>query len=72
MSCYFRHLSDILDAAGIQVTAANKKAIDQAIHQIMDISYKDCPHTWKALKEQILSNDQKRQDFIKKLHNAVK
>ena len=51
MSCYFRHLGDILDAAGIQVTTAHKKTIDQAIHQIMEISYKDCPQTWKALKQ---------------------
>jgi hypothetical protein len=40
MSCYFRHLHTIFDEAGIQVTPANKKQIDQAIHKIVDVSYK--------------------------------
>jgi hypothetical protein len=71
VSCYFRHLNNILDEAGFEVTSDNKKNIDQAIHQIMKISYKDCPNTWKALKQQILSDDQRRQDFIKKLQDAV-
>ena len=33
MSCYLRHMKDILEEAGIEVTPANKKQIDQAIHQ---------------------------------------
>jgi len=35
MSCYFRHLKDIFDKAGIEVNASNKKQIDQAVHQIV-------------------------------------
>ena len=67
----FSSLSDILDKAGFEVTSANKKTIDQAIHQIMETTYKDCPQTWKALKQQILSDDQKKQNFIKRLQDAV-
>ena len=33
MSCYFRHMKNILDEAGIQVTLSNKKEIDQAFHR---------------------------------------
>ncbi len=69
MSCYFRHLKDILNQAGIAVTPANKKQIDQAIHQIVGVNYKDCPATWKALKQQVLSDDRKRQELINKLRN---
>jgi hypothetical protein len=70
MSCYFRHLKDILDQAGIEVTPANKKQIDRAIHQIVGVNYKDCPATWKTLKQQLLSDEQKRRELINKLRNV--
>ena len=72
MSCYFRHLKGIFDEAGIEVTSSNKKQIDQTIHQIVGTSYKDCPSTWQRLKQQIITDEQQRQDFIVKLRNAVK
>ena len=71
MSCYFRHIKDILDEAGIEVTPGNKKQIDQAIHQIVGTIYKDCPATWKGLKQQIMDCEQKRQELIKKLRAAL-
>ena len=71
MSCYFRHLSDIMAEAGIEVTPQNRKKIDEAIHHIMNVDYKQCPAAWKALKEQILNNEPKRRDFVKKLKQAV-
>lgn len=66
MSCYFRHLKDLLDEAGVEVTPGNKRQIDQAIHKIVGVEYKDCPVAWKALK-QIISDEQKRRDFVEKL-----
>ncbi len=71
MSCYFRHLKDIFDEAGIEVTSSNRKQIDYLIHQIVDSNYKDCPGTWQRLKQQIITDEQKRQDFIDKLRNAI-
>ncbi len=71
MSCYFRHLKDILSEAGIEVTPANKKQIDQAIHKIVGVAYKDCPNAWKKLKQDIMSDKKKQQDFIKKLQAAL-
>jgi len=71
MSCYFRHLKDILSEAGIEITPSNKKQIDRAVHGIVGVTYKDCPATWKKLKQEILGNEQKRWDFIKKLQNAI-
>jgi uncharacterized protein (DUF362 family) len=67
MSCYFRHLKEIFDEAGIVVTSSNRKQIDQAIHEILGTTYKDCPQAWKALKQQIIGNEQKRQELIQKL-----
>jgi uncharacterized protein YjeT (DUF2065 family) len=71
VSCYFRHLRDIIEGAGIEVTPANKKQIDQAIHQIVGVTYKDCPETWKRLKKQLTSDDQTRQEFINQLKSAL-
>jgi len=67
MSCYFRHLKDILNEASIEVTPSNRKQIDQAIHQIVGITYKNCPDTWRRLKEEILADPAKRRDFISQL-----
>ena len=72
MSCYFRHIKDILDAAGIEVTSTNKKQIDHAIHQVVGVTYKDCPATWKRLKQQIISDERKRQELTKKLQDAIR
>ena len=71
MSCYFRHLKDILNEAGIEVTADNKKHIDRAIHEIVNTTYKDCPGTWKAVKAKLASSDAERHDFVKKLKAAL-
>ncbi len=67
MPCYFRHIKDILVEAGIEVTPDNRKQIDQVIHQIVGVADKECLETWKRLKEQIIGNEQKRQDFINRL-----
>lgn len=67
MSCYLRHLRDILEEAGIEVTPANKKRIDHAIHQIAGVNYKDCPETWRRLKQEITADPTKRQNFINQL-----
>lgn len=71
MSCYLRHIKGILEAADIKVNPGNRKQVDQAIHQAVGVDYKDCPATWKRLKQEIMTNEQKRQDFIKKLEGAI-
>ena len=71
MSCYLRHIKGILEEAGIEVNPENRKQIDQAIHQAVGVDYKDCPATWKRLKQEVMTDEQKRQDFIKKLKGAI-
>jgi len=70
MSCYFRHMKDIFDEAGIKSTESNKKEIDKAIHKIVNVSYKNCPETWKEIKLGV-ADRQKREEFIKKLKSAI-
>ena len=71
MSCYFRHLKEIMKEAGIEVTPGNKKQIDQAIHEIAGVGYKDCSTTWKKLKQEILTDERKRQDLVDRLRHAA-
>lgn len=72
MSCYFRHIKGILNEAGIEVTPSNKKEIDQAIHQIVEVAYKDCPQTWRKLKQQIIGDEQKKQDLVRRPQDALR
>jgi hypothetical protein len=71
MSCYFRHLKNLLDEAGVVVTPDNKRQIDRAVHKIVGVEYKNCPVAWKMLKHQVLDDEQKRHDFIKKLKDSL-
>jgi predicted Fe-Mo cluster-binding NifX family protein len=72
MSCYFRILKDILAEAGIEVTPANRKQVDQAIHRVVGVEYKDCPAAGRAVKQRIIADKQKRRDFVKNLKEAMR
>jgi hypothetical protein len=67
MSCYLRHIQDILDEAGIALTPANRKLVDEAVHKAVGIVYKNCPATWKKIQEEVLNYPDKRQAFIEQL-----
>ena len=71
MSCYFRHMKDVLEAAGIEVTKENKKEIDKIIHQMVNVPYKQCPTAWKGVKEQIKTGDKAKSLFIKELKKRI-
>jgi molecular chaperone GrpE (heat shock protein) len=53
MTCYFRHMKDVFDKAGVTVTKENKKDIDRAIHKIVGVDYKNCSATWKEVKKKM-------------------
>lgn len=71
MSCYFRHLKDILEEAHIVVSPQNKKQIDEAFHKIVGVDYKECPATQKKLKQEWLNDENKRKELVEKLKNAA-
>ena len=60
------------DAFHSNVTSGNKKQVDRAIHDMVGVTYKDCPTTWKKLKQEIVGDEQKRRELIKKLQNAIR
>ncbi len=64
MSCYLRHLNDVLREAGIDPEKMDRKEVDRAIHRVVGVDYKHCPDTWKAVKAEL---DRDREDFIRRL-----
>ena len=72
MSCYFRHMKDVLEEAGVEITKDNKKEIDRIIHGLVEVTYKDCSPTWKNVKEHIKADEAARNQFIKNLKKEIK
>lgn len=58
MTCYFRHLKDVFDKAGIEVTKENKRDLDRAILAHVGVEYKDCPSTWRAVKASLAGDEE--------------
>lgn len=72
MSCYFRHMKEILEELGVQVNAGNKKEIDRALHAWADVRYKDCPSAWKEIKARIRGDEAERKKFIAGLKKELR
>jgi hypothetical protein len=68
MTCYFRHMTDVFDKAGVTVTKENKKDIDRIIHSIVGVEYKNCPATWKEVKKRIAEDEE---SFVKTLKREL-
>jgi hypothetical protein len=67
MTCYFRHLKDVFQKAGITVTPQNKQQIDKTIHAIVNVEYKNCPATWQQVKKRLAEDET---GFVATLKNA--
>jgi hypothetical protein len=71
VSCYFRHIRDLLIEAGMDITPANKKQVDAAVHDFVKVNYKDCPAAWRRLKSEILDDDKKRLQLIDHIRASI-
>jgi hypothetical protein len=58
MTCYFRHLNEIFEKAGVTLTKENKQNVDRAIHSILGVEYKNCSATWKEVKKRITEDEE--------------
>jgi hypothetical protein len=67
MTCYFRHLTQVFEKAGIEVTSQNREEIDKMIHEIVGVNYKNCPAAWKQVKTRVLEDEE---GFVSKLKEA--
>ena len=66
LTCYFRHLRDFFDKAGIKVTDENKRQIDRIIQDIVRVKYKNCSATWKEVKKRIVEDEETLISQLKK------
>ncbi len=57
MTCYFRHIQHLFEKAGIEVTKENRREIDKMIHNIVGVEYKNCPATWREVKQRIAEDE---------------
>lgn len=60
-------MQQIFKRTGIEVTAQNKKKIDEAIHRIVRVRYKNCPATWREVKKIAEDED----TFVSELKKAL-
>jgi hypothetical protein len=63
-------MKDLFGELGIEVTPENKKKIDEAIHALVEVDYKDCPAAWKQIKGS-LSDEKSRNAFAARLKKSL-
>jgi hypothetical protein len=68
LSCYLRHLDDLLKEANISLSKEDRKKVDQAIHRMMGVDYKHCPDAWRAVKAEIARD---REGFVRRLKEEL-
>jgi hypothetical protein len=47
VSCYTRHLAELLPA---DPSAADKRALDRAVREVLELGDADCPDVWEQVK----------------------
>ena len=67
MSCYLKHMEEIISEAGIELTKENRKSVDHAIRRAVGKPDSNCPEVWKEIKSQVA--DGKRQAMIDNLRS---
>jgi uncharacterized protein with HEPN domain len=67
VTCYFRHLKQVFEKAGIEVTSTNRAEIDRVIHNLVGVNYKNCPTVWKQVKNHISEDEA---NFVSTLKDA--
>lgn len=71
MSCWTRHIVDVMGSAGVEVSKENKKKIDKYVREKYKLTGEvKCPEVWKEYVKPILADEKKKGDFtaeIKKI-----
>jgi hypothetical protein len=61
-------MKNVFTRAGIEITDANKRAVDQVLHDLVGVDYKNCSATWKKVKQRLGADEE---DFVSKLKQAL-
>ncbi len=59
MTCYVKHLSEIMRRAGAENTYENKQLLDKIVREVLSMERNDCPDVWKSVKAIMFSGNEK-------------
>ena len=48
-----------------------RKAVNKAVHEIVDVKYKDYPTTWRVVKKNMVENGTSKAAFIQDLRKVL-
>jgi hypothetical protein len=70
MTCYFRNsrMVELFEDIGVEVTKENRNAIDEIIHEMLSVDYKNCAATWKLVRKRL---DEDGSGFKRRLSEAL-
>jgi hypothetical protein len=68
LSCYLRHLDDLLKEGNIPLGKEDRKKVDQAIHRMLGMESKHCPEVWRAVRAEI---ERDREGFVRRLKEEL-
>lgn len=68
LSCYLRHLDDLLNEGNIPLGKEERKKVDQVIHRMMGMESAHCPEVWRAVKAEIAHD---REWFVRRLKEEL-
>jgi len=60
MTCFLRHIDDLLKSCGIQRTKENSKEIQEEIRRIIGVKSRHCSVIWKKLKVWLVDEEKKK------------
>jgi predicted Fe-Mo cluster-binding NifX family protein len=72
MTCW-KWFNNVLNEAGIEITAKNEKRVDEAIHKYIgeQSSYGRCSADWRKAKKEIEADPKMKKELIAKLQTLV-
>jgi hypothetical protein len=50
-------MQQVFKRAGIEINQENRKSVDEIIHKIVGVKYKDCSATWREVKKELARNE---------------
>lgn len=53
MTCYTRHLKDIMKELGMEDTKENRRILDKRLRAILGREDDHCPEVWRDVKERL-------------------
>jgi hypothetical protein len=70
MTCYFKNsrMTELFDEIGVEVTKENMKRIDEIIHDILSVEYRNCAAAWKLVQRKLADDGE---GFRKRLHEVL-